>query len=210
MESAPGVPSAFVIYSPFDVAYENAMKRQQVMDVNHIKFPLILCHRSSGFSISNMTHRVLGTKVPVYFVDYFDDNHLRTSRYIQVINVDIPYSIEILTKDEDQAFAFAQELIFLLIREPFVEVPQYDALANVPVLNKTKFIFNIILDNEIADNTDLEAEAETGKLYRLTLSIVIQDAAITRDVEAHLVTNSTVYVYTPENEDDILLAEINT
>jgi hypothetical protein len=182
-------PLIDVIYAPFDLAFEYAMKRQQVENLNQIKFPMIICHRSAGFSISDMTHRVLSAKQPVYYIDYYTDADIpvKVSRYFQVVNVNIPYTIEILTKEETQAFELAQEIIFLLLREPFVDVPKYLSTSSVPTSEKTSFRFAMFMDNDIADNTALETESEAGKLYRLTISATISDAALSRDVRANMV-----------------------
>jgi len=218
-----GKPLIPVIYSPFDLAFEYAMKRQKTENKNQIKFPLIICHKSAGFSISDMTHRVLNTKIPVYYVDYTYDGTpaptpevptpepvtVRVSRYVQIINVDIPYNIEILTKDENQAFELAQEIIFLLIRDPFIEVPKFRDLATIPEVEKTNFIFSLMMDNEVADNTALETESEVGKLYRVTISVTVNDAALSRDVNARIADTIQINIEgkSPDLESETIFSE---
>lgn len=182
-----GKPVIDVIYSPYDLAFEYAMKRQQVVNKNQMKFPMIICHRSSGFEISDMTHRVSSLKQTIHYIKYENEAHEKVTRSIQVIHVNIPYTIEIITKDETQAFELAQELIFLFLRDPSIEVPKFVELSDIPDIAKTNFIFTALLDNDIADNTDLEAESDIGKLYRLTLSVRVSDAALTRDITEHLI-----------------------
>lgn len=187
-------PFIDVIYSPYDLIFTEAVKRQQVGSSREIRFPLIACHRSTGFTISEITHRVSGPDKTPYYVAYVDENNQRITRKVQVINVDIPYSIEILTKDENQAFSLVQELLFLFLREPFVKVPKYSELSTIPAIEKTNFTFVLTMDNDIADNTDLEAESDIGKIYRLTLSLLINDAALTRDVTEYLVNTIDVNI----------------
>lgn len=186
-------PFIDVIYSPYDLIFTEAVKRQQVGSNREIRFPLIACHRSTGFTLSEVTNRIAGPNHTPYYVVY-ENNSQIISRKVQVINVDIPYSIEILTKDEDQAFSLVQELLFLFLREPNVAVPKYAELATIPILEQTDFMFALSLDSEIADNTDLEAEPDLGKIYRLTLSIIINDAALTRDVTEYLVDTININI----------------
>lgn len=199
MKDQSNKPLLDVIYSPYDLAFEYAMKRQQVLDKNKIKFPLIICHKSSGFTVSDMTHRVLGTKIPIYSIDYkvTDPDTLeetRVSRYLQVINVDIPYTIDILTKDENQAYELAQEVIFLLIRDPYVDVPMYRQSSSVPSEEKKMFRFALLMENEVSDNTALETESDAGKLYRVTISATVEDAALTRDITAYMADKINVKI----------------
>lgn len=188
-----GVPVMQVVYAPTNLAFEYAMKRKQVDNTtgtnNQIVLPLLSLYRPSGFSLSDMTHEVLGHREPHFYVQYKntkpDGSTEVLTRNIQRIFVDIPYQLDIWTDSESDMAEVVQSMLFLFKREQSVDVKQ---LINGIILPDgsddnadINYIIKITLDNNVTDNTDLESESDNGKLYRYTLTFMLEDAILIRD-----------------------------
>lgn len=185
-----GQKSMSVVYAPPELAFEYAMKRQVVDKTkstnNQIVLPMISIYRPSGFSLSDMTHQVLGHNRSSFYVKYIDEDRNIALRNIQRLFVDIPYQLDIWTSDESVMAEVVQSVLFLLMREQYIDARQLIEGIELPdgTYGDVSYTFKLTLENSINDNTRLESESDNGKLYRYTLVFMIEDAILVRDTSA--------------------------
>lgn len=184
-----GAPIIPVTFSPVELAFRYAMKRTNALG-NTMRLPMINYYRLNGFSLSDMNHRVLSTNKKSRYVSFIDNDGKEVMRDVQILTADLKYQIDVISDTEETAYQLMQELLFLFYKESYVILPQYKARDSELV--DQDFRFDIVVDNQVEDNSSLESETDAGKLYRLTMTLTIDDAALVRDVPIYLI--ETVHV----------------
>lgn len=200
-------PVMNVVYAPVNLAFEYAMKRSQVDSSkitednlrvntnNQIVLPMISIYRNNGFKISNMTHEVIGVSKPIFYVLHRDaaTGELKM-RNVQRIFVDIPYQLDIWTDTEEDAAEVVQSVMFLLKREQNLNVQQLIPNIILPSGEESdiSYLLKITLDNNVDDNSELESESDQGKLYRYTLTLMVEDAILVRDAKLPYITSAEI------------------
>ena len=189
-----GRPSLDVIFGPMDMFWENASKSQvdkYGADGKSLRFPIINIQRLSNLELSSTNHRVTGIKNNLFSVKYRDSTGRLHARDYQVLYMNIPYQIDVIGDNEIILLELLQELMFLFRRDPYFTITRYWTEEGNPqseklVLNEDNI--SVFLDSSIMDNSSLETERDTGKIYRFTMNSLVEDAILTRNLSSVLVT----------------------
>lgn len=123
-----------------------------------IKLPLLNLTRV-GFSLrkTDGNHSTLFTGAPV------------NDKYVQVVPISLRYQLDVWTKFKKDNDNLVRELIFYYMLNPTrtVEVPYGIGMSHT---------FNIRLDQDIPDNSDIIAHGERGEYFRQSLTLYVDDA----------------------------------
>lgn len=140
-----------------------------------VKLPLISLSRI-GYSILENYN---GPKQRVGLPVSFSDPKMKGT--LQAIKIRIDYQIDIWTRDRLTNDNISRELIFYLINNPTFSI-------NIPYnINNLDHKFNLFIDTEVEDNSDIVSHDDTGQVYRTTISVYTDDA--------HLFNSSVSYDY---------------
>ena len=163
-----------IVYAPTQEAVKIITKREKFSDKKPWNF--ISYHRNPTFDIdwSRMNNPAV---VSGDFVSLRGSSPLdRTARYVQNIPVNLTYDVDIWASKAIEV----QNLAISLISKIYMQ----DQVLEVPINPDGEDGRFHILDVSWTDNSDLEREAEIGKIYRHTITFTV-DARIllVRDVK---------------------------
>lgn len=134
---------------------------------DRIEFPLISLTRT-GMSI-NMSSVQHFTKFEGATVEYDEDEN--KFKKIQAIPIRINYLVDVWTKSRKENDSIIRELIFYYMTHPTLEV-------DIPYGLDISHNFNLFLDEDIDDNSDIVEHKNRGEYFRQTLSMYTDDAYI--------------------------------
>lgn len=151
--------------------YENIFSYRADVAQNRedIVLPIISLSRTGVTILST-------TKKPTSYDGYTGTNQTRTEeekinlRKLKSIPIKISYQLDIITKNREENDNFVRELIFKIINNPKIKIDI--SYNNSPFTHN----FNIRLDEEVTDNSDIPSHVETGESFRQTLVIYVDDA----------------------------------
>lgn len=131
---------------------------------DNAKLPMISLSRT-GISIQDTPH----------FMKFNGDllsinEEERTSKRIQMIPIRIDYLLDIWTKNREQNDNIVRELVFFFMTHSSMEVEIPFDTAN------KKHVFNVFIDSQIEDNSDIVDHMNRGEYFRQTLSLYTDDA----------------------------------
>lgn len=130
-----------------------------------IKLPLI--------SLSRPSWNLLGTKPQAMIfegVTIQDDRENDLVRNLQAIPIVINYQLDVWTNNRLENDLITREVIWNYTLNPTLTV-------NIPYKDiDYKHTFNLFLNNEIEDNSDIIEHKNLGRLFRQTISLYTDDA----------------------------------
>jgi hypothetical protein len=162
-----GVYDEVIFASPDESFKQNALKND-----GRVLLPFISVWRLPEFTINRQTYndsRVrqgstlrLGTEA---------NSPLRAARGVPVT---LTYQLDVYSNKRTTCDGIASELILHLLEHPYINV-------NIDGLDRN-FVqqFEIIVSDSVNDNTSVSEFEDTGRIYRLTLEITLNDAVIYR------------------------------
>lgn len=143
---------------------ENAIRNTAQLNGDNIKFPLITINRTS-WSIRQQD-RNFALMREGQTVRFNDDHTVTQAR---LLPIKIEYQVDIFTVDKRMNDEIARELIFYLSVKPTLQVEvDYDI--------GIKHNFNLLLDPDIVDNSDVTNHINDGVLFRSTFTMYCDDA----------------------------------
>lgn len=143
---------------------ENAIRNTSQLNGDSIKFPLISLNRT-GFSIRqeelnfNALHQ--GATVTI--------NKNNTVTNARIIPIRLEYQVDVFTVDKKTNDEIIRELVFYLYLHPTHKVKIEYGLD-------FEHKFNLFLDSDIQDNSDVVGHIDNGVLFRNTFTMYCPDA----------------------------------
>lgn len=128
-----------------------------------IELPLISVTRTS-WSINRPQH-----SQKFEGITYQYDKSIDYVQRIQVVPVQINYVLDVWTRTREENDAILRELIFYYLNHPTLKVL-------VPYGADYEHEFNIFLNDDIEDNSDVVEHKNRGEYFRQTLSFYTDDA----------------------------------
>ena len=143
---------------------ENAIRNTAQLKGDNITFPLITLNRTSwsirqqdkNFAMMREGHTVR-----------FNDDHTVTQA--RMLPIKIEYQVDVFTVDKRMNDEITRELIWYLSLKPTLQV-EVDYDVNI------KHNFNLLLDPDIVDNSDVTNHVNDGVLFRSTFTMYCDDA----------------------------------
>ena len=166
------------------------------INTDELKLPLISLNRI-GVTLINTQKQPLSYDGMTMVIT--EDN---TVFKLRAIPFRINYQVDVLARTLAECDALVRELIFKIINNPSIEV-------QIP-FNGKKGVhkFNILLGEEIEDNSDITTRDERGEYFRQTLSLYTDDAYLFSYKE-HSTKTLDVIVSTDVDIQADISAEIN-
>lgn len=151
--------------------YENIFSYRADVAQNRedIVLPIISLSRTGVTLLST-------TKKPTSYDGYIGTSQTRAEeekillRKLKSVPIKISYQLDVITKNRQENDNFIRELIFKIINNPTIKVDV--SYNNSPYTHN----FNIRLDEEVADNSDIPSHLDIGESFRQTLVIYVDDA----------------------------------
>jgi hypothetical protein len=154
-----------LVYAPTDRAFYTFVKRNPEYK-DKIPFPLVSYYRDPNIPIDMNRYSnqaIKGTFTKLTTVD--TDSKERDATYIHSLPVTLSYTVDMWSSKAEDVLEISQQLLIkLTIKNPVLIVP-----IN-PDGEDGRFH---ILDVNLVDNSDIENEENTGRLYRHTFSFNI-------------------------------------
>lgn len=157
-----------IVYAPTDKALRTITKREQFSDKKPWNF--ISYYRAPSFDIDWSRMNNPATISGDFTTLRGSSNLDRSATYVKNIPVNLTYNVELWASKATQV----QEDSTALISKLFMK----DQVLEVPINPDGEDGRFHILDVSWSDNSDLERESEIGKIYRHTVSFVV-DARLT-------------------------------
>lgn len=131
---------------------------------DNIKMPMIGLRRPGWNLLDARPHRM---KFEGVIADISEEKDVTL---LQAIPIRINYQIDIWTESRLENDLILRELIFYLSTRPTlqVEIVYKDFVG--------KHNFNLLIDGEVEDNSDLVAHKDRGRYFRQTISVYTDDA----------------------------------
>lgn len=142
---------------------ENVFRTLALLNKDEIELPLISLQRT-GYSILSYSH---GMKFDGTTLRYDEETDNLTS--MQAIPIRINYLLNVWTRRLQECDDIVRELIWYLSTHPTMEV-------DIPYGLNFKHHFNIYLDDDIEDNSDIVEHINRGEYFRQTISFYTDDA----------------------------------
>lgn len=172
------------INSPEDLFFTIAR-----LEKDEVKLPLINIRRT-GISLverKNHSQRFEGRKAL---------NKNGKVYNVQLIPIRINYLFDIYSKGRSENDDILRELIFYYSTHPTLKVKiPYD----LDIVHK----FNIFFDDDIEDNSDIEAQKEHGVYFRQTLSVFTDDSYLWQSSSRYPI-NLDIDLTTEESEEVVI------
>lgn len=130
---------------------------------DEVTLPIVSLQRT-GYSILEHSH---GMKFDGSVVDFSDETGKLTS--VQAIPIRINYLLNVWTTRLQECDDIVRELIWYLSTHPTMEV-------EIPYGLNIKHHFNVMLDSDIEDNSDVVEHINRGEYFRQTISFYTDDA----------------------------------
>lgn len=129
-----------------------------------IKLPLISLSRTSTQISNSISHPM---KFDGGIAGY--DSKTKIFKKIQAIPIRINYLLDVWTKHRQENDDIIRELIFYISTHPTMKV-------EIPYGLDIEHKFNIFIDSDIDDNSDIVEHKNRGEYFRQTLSLYTDDA----------------------------------
>lgn len=142
---------------------ENVFRTIALLNKDEIRLPLISLQRQ-GYTILNGAHSMRFSGASV---DYDEPGDTLIS--VQAIPIRINYSLDVWTRHLEECDDIVRELIWYLSTHPTMEV-------EIPYGLDMKHHFNIMLDEDVEDNSDILEHTNRGEYFRQTISFYVDDA----------------------------------
>ena len=128
-----------------------------------IELPLI--------NLSRMTHITLETtnKKPLSFRGHRYRSNEENTSVLDAIPMDLRYQLDIFTRHRRENDDMLREFIFKIVNNPTLEL-------EIPFQSEKSHVFNMRLENNVEDNSDIPEHLINGEYFRSTLVIYIDDA----------------------------------
>lgn len=163
-------------------------------DNDNIEFPLISVTRT-GMSI--ISDRVSYPLMKAGSLAKVNENKEYFTR-LQAIPIRINYMIDVWTTTRLDNDNIVRELIFYFFTHPTLQI-------EIPYTVNIKHNFNLFINSDIEDNSDISEHKSRGIYYRQTLSLYTDDAYIwksSRTAPYDIVVNTQFTVNDKQIEDD--------
>lgn len=128
-----------------------------------IELPLI--------NLSRMTPITLETtnKKPLSFRGHRYRSNEENTSVLDAIPMDLRYQLDIFTRHRRENDDMLREFIFKIVNNPTLEL-------EIPFQSEKSHVFNMRLENNVEDNSDIPEHLINGEYFRSTLVIYIDDA----------------------------------
>lgn len=147
---------------------EDAFNLIGTVNTDNVKLPMISLLRSPGWSL--LDSRPHNMKFEGKIVKVEDDE----VTLLRAIPIRINYQLDVWTESRLENDLIMRELIFYLSTNPTLQVNiNYDNFSG-------KHDFNLFIDGEVEDNSDLVAHKDRGRYFRQTISLYTDDAYLWR------------------------------
>lgn len=143
---------------------ENVFRVMALLNKDEVTLPLISIERINYTLLENRSHAM---KFRGSTVSYNSENDMLTS--MQAIPIRINYTLNVWTRHLQECDDIVRELIWYLSTHPTMEV-------NIPYGLNIQHNFNVQLDNEIENNSDITEHINRGEYFRQTISFYTDDA----------------------------------
>lgn len=143
---------------------ENAIRNTAQLKGDNITFPLITLNRTS-WSIRQSDRNFAMLREG--HTARFNNNHTVTQA--RMLPIKIEYQVDVFTVDKRMNDEITRELIFYLSLKPTLKV-KVDYDINI------EHNFNLLLDPDIVDNSDVTNHINDGVLFRSTFTMYCDDA----------------------------------
>jgi hypothetical protein len=157
-----GIYDEVIFASPDEAFKTNASKHD-----GRVLMPFISVWRLPEFSINRITYN--DTRVRLGDTMRMTDNNKRRSAGVPVA---LTYQIDIYSNKRSTCDGIAAELLLHLLQTPYVDV--FFDFDGVSMTHQFEFT---VTDN-VTDNTNISDFEDTGRIYRLTIEIILNDAII--------------------------------
>lgn len=161
---------------------------------DNIEFPLISVSRT-GMSI--ISDRVSYPLMKAGSLAKVNENKEYFTR-LQAIPIRINYMIDVWTTTRLDNDNIVRELIFYFFTHPTLQI-------EIPYTVNVKHNFNLFINSDIEDNSDISEHKSRGIYYRQTLSLYTDDAYIwksSRNAPYDIIVNTQFTVNDKHIEDD--------
>lgn len=142
---------------------DNVFRTTGALNNDNIRFPMISLTRTD-WSIAPVTHAMKFTGASVSYNE--DSNHVKSK---QLLPIRINYLLDVWTQTRKENDDIMRELIWLFSTHPTMRV-------TIPYGLDLEHNFNIYLDNDVTDNSDIVAHPDRGEYFRQTISLYTDDA----------------------------------
>ena len=150
---------------------DNVVRTIARLNNDEIKLPLISLNRT-GVSMQNFQFYTKYQGAPIRFehLDEEDENNILI-RNLQAIPMKIQYSIDIWTRNREENDNIMRELLFFISTHPQIEI-------TIPYGVNENHVFNLLLDGNITDNSDILDHKNRGEIFITSISAYVDDAYI--------------------------------
>lgn len=149
---------------PYDRVFANVARD----NLDTITLPLITLTRTGWSIVSERVSHPAKFEGALAKVEYPDGEDVKLYR-LQSIPIRINYLLDVWTKDREDNDNIIRELIFYYETHPELRVM-------IPYGLDMEHVFNIFIDPDIEDNSDISDQINHGEYFRQTLSIYTDDA----------------------------------
>lgn len=133
-------------------------------DNDTVKLPIISIVRSGTSLSDNRPHYMKFNGL----VSKLEEGDIAT--HIKAIPIRISYQIDVWTESRLENDLIVRELVFYFSTNPTLSI-------NIPYNNaNVEHVFNIFIDNDIEDNSDISEHKNRGRYFRQTLVFYTDDA----------------------------------
>lgn len=141
-----------------------------------IVMPMLGVYRLPDFSINPSYHNEPQTRfgVPLLVGQHKNPEFPNKPVASHMVPVSLQYQIDVYSVKREVCDGLAAELIMEFLEDPWVDV-NIKSIGDDYVQK-----FSIKLEDSVSDNTSLTEFDETGRFYRLTLTLNIEQAYLTR------------------------------
>lgn len=129
-----------------------------------IQLPIITIDRPGGYTVINPT------KKPMTFDGATLKADMKKALQLNAIPITLKYQIDIYARYFKEADLFARDLVFNFINHPKLDV-------HIPYKEEdVVHTANLILDNDVADNSSVPQQLSIGQFTRLSLNLTLDEA----------------------------------
>lgn len=161
-----------------------------------IVMPMIGVYRLPDFSINSSFHNEPQARfgVPVLTGNHKNPEFPNKPVASHLVPVSLQYQIDVYSVKREICDGLTAELILEFIEEPWLDV-NLKSLGDDYVQK-----FSIKIDDSVSDNTSLTEFDETGRFYRLTITLNIEQAYLMR-VDKDLIIDTVEVDYDAMNDE---------
>ena len=152
---------------------ENVFRTIAALNKDEVTLPLISLQRTGYTLLDDRSHSM---KFKGAQLSYNEEEDQIAS--LQAIPIRINYVLDVWTRRLEECDDIIRELIWYLSTHPTMEV-------NIPYGLDITHHFNIMLDNDIEDNSDIVEHINRGEYFRQTISFYVDDAYLWKSKTSH-------------------------